>query len=148
MKNTVSAILTFTLFAGLLAGCSTTGQVSGGDPGSETIPFTPHNGGSTNVPCPGVYTGYAKYTNSLGELWVTPPTNATTGTLTDASGYPSPYASVACVMRKGTVTPWCGASGVTFPATNSSTYSLTIYVTSPTPPPGTNQPVTIQIQWQ
>ena len=45
----------------------------------EGIPFTIRTGGSTNTPCPGAYSGYAKMTNGSA-LWFTPPTNASSGT--------------------------------------------------------------------
>ena len=112
----------------------------------QCIPFNNKSGGS-GTGCPGAYTGMAQLTNSEGTLWITPPTNATSGTLTDASGFPAPYVSVACVKRNDLMT-WCDTNSVTFPATNSKMYQLTIYVKSPLPPPTNGQPMNVQIIWK
>ena len=112
----------------------------------QNDPFTAQSGGSGSG-CPGTYTGLAKMTNGAS-LWFTPPTNATSGTLTDASGFAAPYVSVASVKRKSDLVTWCDTNSVTFPATNSTTYSLTVYVKSPLPPPTNGQPMTLKITWQ
>lgn len=83
-----------------------------------------------------------------GTLWIKPPTNAISGTLTDASGFVSPYVSVAYVKRKSDFVTWCGTNSVNFPVTNTAKYALTIYVKSPLPPPTNGQPLDIQITWQ
>jgi len=111
----------------------------------QLIPFTVKTVSGSG--CPGSYTGYAKMTNNAGTIWIAPPTNAVSGTLTDASGFPSPYVSVACVLRND-LTTWCGTNSVTFPATNSKTYSLSVYVKNTPPPPTNGQPMTLQITWQ
>jgi hypothetical protein len=129
-------ILTFTLLAGLA------------DPTMENIPFTQQSGGGTNIPCPGPYTGYSRMTNSAGSIWLAPPTNTTSGTFTNASGFAPPYVSVACAVRKSDGMSWCGTNSVTFPATNSTSYQLVIYVKSTPPPPTNGQPTTLQIIWQ
>jgi hypothetical protein len=113
---------------------------------NETIPFTQQSGGSGSG-CPGAYTGFAKMTNSTGGLWITPPANTTNGTLTDASGFSAPYASVAYVSRKSDGLTWCDTNSVTFPATNSTSYQLTIYVKNTPPPPTNGQPMNLQITW-
>jgi hypothetical protein len=113
----------------------------------QAIPFTKKSGGSGSG-CPGAYTGYAKITNSTGGLWITPPTNAVSGTLTDASGFPAPYVSVGYVIRKSDLVTWCGTNSVTFPATNSTSYELFVYVKNTPPPPTNGQPMTLQITWQ
>jgi hypothetical protein len=112
---------------------------------NQMIPFTPQTVSGTG--CPGAYTGFAKMTNSTGSFWITPPTNTTTGTLTDISGFSAPYTSVACVKSR-TGLNWCETNSVSFPATNSTSYTLTICVKSPLPPPTNGQPVNIQITWQ
>jgi len=111
----------------------------------ETIPFTAKTGGGSG--CPGAYTGFAKMTNSTGSLWIKPPTNAVSGTLTDISGFPPPYVSVANVTRKSDLVSWCGTNSVTFPATNSTTYELFVFVKNTPPPPTNGQPLTLQIVW-
>ena len=142
-KNTKLKIAkTLTLLA--LAGF--TACIALADTQTETIPFTQQSGGSGSG-CPGAYTGLAKMTNSAGTFWITPPTNTTSGTLTDVSGFPAPYVSVAYVKRND-LTPWCGTNSVTFPATNSKTYALTVYVKSTTTPPTNGEPMTLQIIWQ
>ena len=98
--------------------------------------------------CSGVYYAYAKMTNSTGGLWLTPPAGTTSGIFTDASGFPLPYSSVVQVTRRNDGTTWCEATSVTFPATNTTSYQLIVYVTSPTPPPTNGQPMTLEIQWQ
>jgi hypothetical protein len=118
------------------------------DPTSETIPFTQSSGGSTNVHCPGAFTGYSKMTNSVGSIWITPPTNTTSGTFTNASGFPSPYVSIAYVFRKSDSVSWCGTNSVTFPATNSTSYQFIMYVRSSPPPPTNGEPTMLQIIWQ
>ena len=112
----------------------------------QNIPFTAKIVSGSG--CPGAYTGYAKMTNSTGGLWITPPTNTTSGTLTDASGFASPYVSVAYVQRKSDLVSWCGTNSMTFPATNSTSYELFVYVKNTPPPPTNGQPMSLQITWQ
>jgi hypothetical protein len=143
-------IAALTLVGLALVGCATHStrlmhyDLSG--PQTQCVPFTAQTGGS-GTGCPGVFTGYAKMTNGAS-FWFTPPTNTTSGTLTDASGFPAPYVSVACVKRKSDLMTWCDTNSVTFPATNNTTYSLTFYVKSPLPPPTNTQPMNLQITWQ
>ena len=114
----------------------------------QNQPFTPQNGG-TSSGCPGKWTGSAKMTNTLdGTIWIKPPTNAISGTLTDVSINASNYVSVACVKRLSDTMKWCDTNSVTFPVTNTAKYSLTIYVKSPLPPPTNSQPIDIQVTWQ
>jgi len=49
---------------------------------------------TANNSCVGTYYAYAKMTNSAGSIWIKPPTNivVSSGTLTDISGFPAPYA--------------------------------------------------------
>jgi hypothetical protein len=113
---------------------------------NQIQPFTPKPGGSGSS-CPGTYFGWVKLTNGTAtSLYWTPPTNATSGTLTDVSGYGSPYVSVACVTSTA-MGSWCGTNSVTFPVTNSAKYTLTIYVKS-SPPPTNGQPISASITWQ
>lgn len=114
---------------------------------NEIIPFTKASGGSGSG-CPGKYTGYAKMTNSTGTFWITPPTNTSSGTLTDASGFGAPYVSVTYVVRKSDLVTWCGTNSVTFPATNSTSYELFVYVKNTPPPPTNGQPLNLQVTWQ
>jgi hypothetical protein len=114
----------------------------------QTIPFTPQN--SSSGLCPGAWTGYARMTNTTdGTIWVQPPTNivVTSGTLTDASSFPSPYVSIAYVKRQSDGAKWCETNSVTFPATNTAKYNLIIYVKSPLPPPTNTEPMNIQVTW-
>jgi hypothetical protein len=138
-KSTFGRILSVLALASLTAG------VVWAD--SEKIPFSKKTGGSGSG-CPGAYTGYAKMTNSTGTLWLTPPTNTGSGTFTDASGFAAPYVSVASVVRKSDSAAWCGTNSVTFPATNTDQYSLTVYVKNTPPPPTNGQPMNLQITWQ
>lgn len=113
---------------------------------NQTIPFTQQTGGSGSG-CPGAYKGMAKMTNAAGTYWITPPTNAVSGTFTDASGFSSPYVSVAYVQCNN-FSSWCGTNSVTFPATNTAQYSFVVYVKSPLPPPTNGQPMNLQVTWQ
>ena len=131
------------LAALLFAGCATHLQTESNT--TESIRFTKKNGGSGSG-CPGAYTGYAKMTNSVGTFWLTPPAGTTSGTFTDASGLPAPYVSVACVACSD-FSSWCDTNSVTFPATSSKQYSLTVYVKS-SPPPTNGQPMNLQVIWQ
>ena len=136
-RNIGQLIATLTL-AGLAASLAWADQ--------QCIPFTAKSVSGTG--CPGAYTGYAKMTNSAGTFWVTPPTNAISGTLTDASGLASPYVSVAYISRKSDGATWCGTNSVTFPATDSTSYQLEVFVKNTPPPPTNGQPITLQITWQ
>ncbi len=139
IKINCGKILTLLALAGFTAGIVLADQ--------QAIPFTPQNSG-TGSGCPGTWTGYVKMTNSTdGTFWIIPPTNAISGTLTDASGFASPYVSVANGKRKSASVTWCGTNTVNFPVTNTAKYSLTIYVKSPLPPPTNGQPVNLQITW-
>jgi hypothetical protein len=114
--------------------------------GIQQIPFTAKTASGSG--CPGASTGYAKMTNSIGSIWITPPTNTSSGTFTDASGFGAPYVSVAYVERKSDGASWCGTNSVTFPATNSASYQLVVYVKNTPPPPTNGQPMSLQITWQ
>ena len=143
MEKQKSTLLTFAAVVGLLliAGSNTVRA------DTQTIPFTATGGGSGSG-CPGTYTGYAKMTNGSGTFWITPPAGTTNGTLTDASGFAAPYVSVAVVKRKSDQFAWCGTNSVTFMATNTQQYALTVDVKSTLPPPTNGQPMTLQITWQ
>ncbi len=141
-KNTkwnLGYLLTTLAFTGLMA-CAVWA-----DPLTQSIPFTLHSAPGSG--CPGTVTGFAKMTNSMGTFWITPPANTTNGTLTDASGFPAPYVSVACVTRKSDFANWCATNTVTFPATSSNSYQLFIFVKSTPPPPTNGQPIILQITW-
>lgn len=97
--------------------------------------------------CSGAYNALAKMTNSAGSVWLTPPANTSTGTFTNASGFAAPFAAKVLVTRKSNLVTWCGTNTVTFSATNSTSYSLAVYVTSATPPPTNGQPMTLQVTW-
>ncbi|HTL74217.1 MAG TPA: hypothetical protein VL863_13020 [bacterium] len=127
----------------------TAGLAWAADTINQSIPCTYQNSGSGSG-CPGTWTGYAKMTNTVdGTFWIDPPTNVVSGTLTDASGFASPYSSVASVKSKNHLTEkWCDTNSVTFTATNTDKYSLTIYVKSPMPPPTNGQPMNIRVTWQ
>jgi hypothetical protein len=138
LKSKFGYLITAVALTGFAAGVAWADQ--------QSISFTKKSGGSGGG-CPGTYTGYAKMTNSAGTFSITPPTNVVSGTLTDASGFPSPYVSVANVSCSD-FSSWCDTNSVTFPATHSKTYTLTVYVKSPTPPPTNGQPMNLQITWQ
>ena len=141
MKNTLNA--TLLALAGLTASLAWADNII-----NQSIPCTYQNSGS-GTGCPGTWTAYAKMTNSAdGTLWITPPTNAISGTFTDASGFASPYVSVASVRRQSDGAKWCDTNSVTFPVTNTAKYTLTIYVKSPLPPPTNGQPMNLQVTWQ
>lgn len=138
---------TQTLCATLLAIVGFTACVAmAADTSIQTINFKQQSGGSGSG-CPGAYTGFVKMTNSAGAYWITPPTNTTSGTLTDESAFGSNYVSVAYVKCNNFLT-WCGTNSVTFPATNSLKYELVVYVKNSPPPPTNGQPMNLKIAWQ
>lgn len=147
MKNTmkpsgVQITSVLTLAALLFAGCATYLPTESNT--TQSIPFTKKSGGSGSG-CPGTYKGYAKMTNSVGTFWITPPAGTTNGIFTDASGLPAPYLSVACVVCND-FSSWCNTNSVTFPATSSHQYQLTVYIKSSLPTNG--QPMNLQVTWQ
>lgn len=141
MKKTISPTPGY-ISAGLALACLQVGIAQADD---QSIPYTLKSG--TLGSCPGSYAGYAKMTNSTGGLWITPPANTTGGTLTDASGFPPPYLSTAYVQRKSDLASWCATNSVSFPATNSTSYELAVYVKSTSSPPTNTQPLVLQITW-
>jgi hypothetical protein len=106
----------------------------------------PTFGQGTNT-CAGTYYAFAKMTNGSGGVWLTPPVKTTSGVFADLSGFPSPYSSAVIVTRRSDGNPWCGTNGLTFPATNTTSYSITVYVTSQTPPPTNGQPLNLSVTW-
>jgi hypothetical protein len=85
----------------------------------QLVAFKLSSGGSTNTPCSGAYTGYARMTNS----------------------------AVVTVLRQSDFASWCQTNSVTFPATNGTSYELTLWVKSTPPPPTNGQPLSLQIVW-
>jgi hypothetical protein len=114
----------------------------------QIIPVKIITVGSTNNTCPGLYYAYSRMTNSSGSIWLQPPTNTTTGTFTDASGFGPPYSSLCLVLRQNDGTSWCGSNSVTFPATNSTAYQLVLVIKNRPPPPTNSQPLSLQIVWR
>lgn len=106
-----------------------------------------HTGVGTNSSF-GKYYAYAKMTNGAS-FWIKPDTNIVvrSGTLTDISGFSAPYGSYAAVSVFMSTNTYYGSNSVTFPATNTLTYQLSVFVTSPPPPPTNSQPMMLQIQW-
>lgn len=99
--------------------------------------------------CPGDYRGSLKMTNGAASFWLTPPVGTTQATFTDVSGYGTPYRSAVAVQRRADGMIWCSTNGtVTFPATNTATYQLVLYVKTPTPTNATSQAVIAQVVWQ
>jgi len=121
--------------------CGMASQLTQGDPSSV--------GQVDGSGCPGTYYAVAKMTNSTGSFWLTPPSGTTNGIFKDVSGFPPPYSSSVQVGRRSDQMTWCsnGASGVSFPASTSTSYSMAVYVTSKSPPPTNNQSLTLQITW-
>jgi hypothetical protein len=130
------------LAALLFAGCATYLPTESNT--TQCDIFTKKSGGSGSG-CPGAYKGYAKMTNSVGTFLITPPAGTTNGIFTDASGLPAPYVSVAYVVCND-FSSWCNTNSVTFPATSSKQYSLTVYVKNS--PPTNSHPMNLQITWQ
>jgi hypothetical protein len=143
MNRTIKTLCaTMLALAGLTAGVAWAADTI-----SQSIPFTVQGGGSGSG-CPGSYTGYAKMTNDVGSIWLTPPTNAISGTLTDVSGFSTPYQSVAYVTQKNNFQHWCDTNSVTFPVTSTTQYQLVVYVKNTPPPPTNGQPINLQITWK
>jgi hypothetical protein len=116
----------------------------------QTQKDLPTMGKVTGTGCPGTYYAFARMTNGTGAVWLTPPSGTTSGIFKDVSGFPSPYASATQVIQRSDGTQWCATStnGVSFPASSSTSYSMTVYVTSKTPPPTSGQPLVLQVTWQ
>jgi len=92
--------------------------------------------------CGGTYYAYAKITNSTGSAWITPPTNTiTTGIFSTTNQNGS-----VMVTRKKDLVTWCSTNSVTFPATNSTSYQMTAYITQSNSIP-TNG-INLNIVWQ
>jgi len=108
--------------------------------GAATGQGTPPCGGST-------YYAKVRMTNSSGTFWLTPTGNVSSGTFTNATG--SGPACVLSVIRRSDGNPWCSNNthGVIFPATNATSYSLTVYFTSQTPPVTNGQPFNLKVTW-
>jgi hypothetical protein len=137
MKRNIGKIIAALAVGGFVAG------VAWAD--TECIPFTVSTGQGTG--CIGSFTGYAKYTNTAGTLWITPSNGVTSGTFTDTSGYGSNYVSIASVERQSDRMFWCGTNNVTFPATNTQRYQLVVYVKNTPPPPTNGAPMNLQLNW-
>lgn len=107
--------------------------------GAVTGQGTPPCGGST-------YYAFAKMTNGMGTFWLTPTGNVSSGTFTNATG--GGPSCVLSVTRRDT-TQWCSNNthGLVFPATNATSYSLTAYFTSQTPPLTNGQPINLRVTW-
>jgi hypothetical protein len=116
----------------------------------QTQSDLPTMGEVAGTGCPGTYYAMARMTNSTGLFWLTPPTGTTNGIFKDVSGFPHPYTSATAVVRRSDLNPWCSTStnGVSFPASSSTSYSMTVYVTSKNPPPTNGQPLVLQVTWQ
>jgi hypothetical protein len=138
MKRNIGNMIAALVFCGFAAGMAWAD--------SESIPFTPKT--SEGIGCVGTYTGYAKYTNNAGTLWITPSNGVTSGTFTDASQFGSNYVSIATATRQVDQMCWCGTNTVTFPATNSQRYQLVVYVKNIPPPPTNGAQINLQINWQ
>ena len=103
-------------------------------------------GSVTNTGCPGSYTGKTYLTNSAGTMWLTPPTNCTSATLTDLSAFAAPYLSTACASRKMPLASWCATNSVTFPVVGGNSYELLVYVRTAGLTNCT--PMTLQVVWK
>lgn len=138
-KNKPSKIILTALALAGLTGINALGQNKQADPAKIST------GTNANF---GKYYAIARMTNGTS-FWIKPDTNivVSSGTLTDISGFPAPYASYVMVAPFASGTNFWASNSITFSATNTLTYELTAYVTSPTPPPTNNQPMTLQIKW-
>jgi hypothetical protein len=135
----IVAVLAVASFAAAVAWGGSTTQQS--DP-AIAGPGTPPCGGST-------YYARANMTNGFGMFWLTPTGNISSCTFTDATGLASPYSSALSVTRKSDFNSWCSNNthGLVFPATNTDSYSLTMYVTSKTPTITNGQPMILKATW-
>ena len=142
-KNKTSKII----FAAVLVLAGFSGFIALADPHTQCDSAKISVGTNSSF---GKFYAYAKMTNANGVgFWIKPDTNivVSSGTLTDISGFPAPYSSYAVVTPFGSITNLYASNSITFPATNTLTYQLTVFVTSPTPPPTNGQPMTLQIKW-
>jgi hypothetical protein len=116
----------------------------------QTENVMPTMGKVVGTGCPETYYALAHMTNGTGVIWLTPPAGTTNGIFKDVSGFPAPYASTTVSVRRSDLNPWCSTktNGVSFPASSTTSYQLTVYVTSKNPPPATGQPLILQVTWQ
>jgi hypothetical protein len=116
----------------------------------ETQSIVATMGKGSGSGCIGTYYAVAQMTNNLGLFLITPPTGTTNGIFQDISGFPAPYASAMVVIRSSDLKSWCtnSTNGVSFPATSSDSYQMTVYVNSKTPPPSSGQTMKLQVTWQ
>jgi hypothetical protein len=131
---------------GIIAGLAITGlAISMVWAQDQMAPFTMKTG--TGAGCVGSFLGYARMTNSIGTLWITPPPNTTSGTFTDLSSFGSNYVSIATVTCLTNITtPLCESNTITFKASSSAKYEFTVYVKQS--PPTNGEPLNLQVTWQ
>lgn len=77
--------------------------------------------------CPGQYYGDWRYTNSTGQIWISPPAGAHFCQVTASPSLsPQPTNTWIQAVRKSDLAKWCenNQTGLTFPATNGTTYGI------------------------
>lgn len=131
----------------MLAGCAYVSAQQSPYTQSQCDPSTLVTSTNASV---GVYYATAKMTNSIGGIWITPSNGVTSCTFQDVSGFALPYTWSAIVVRHSDYHSFVttNSTPLIFTATNTTSYSFTVYVNSPTPPPTNGQMLTLQAQWQ
>ena len=112
----------------------------------EPLPATMITGSNTYA---GAYYATVRATNISGGLWLMPSNGVQSCTVADTSGLPSPYASSLVVSCKNGAHMYSTNQNcnLIFPVTNTTSYSIMLYVNSVPPPPTNGQPLTLQIMW-
>lgn len=106
----------------------------------------------TNVnPFIGINYACARMTNgSTTNIYsIQPPSNAVSCLFQDVSGFSGFYTSSLVVMRKSDGFPFYtnNNNSLIFPVTNKTTYTFTVFVKSPLPPPTNGQSMVLQTTW-
>jgi len=132
-----------------LTSCSSP-LVGGGGPLAERVFCTLYPNGPTLTNCVGQYYGCFKMTNSTGGTWLTPSNTPSSGTFSNLTDMGTNVKWSMLVTELANLNNhWCtnNSSTMTFPATNSTKYSLYFYINTPTNIPCAN-PITLQVTWQ
>jgi len=112
----------------------------------EPLPASVSSGSSGFV---GSYYAFVRATNSVGGLWLTPPSGAQSCTVSDASGFSAPYVSSLMASPKDGSQTWYATNNnnLFFPVTSTASYAIILYVNSLPAPPTNGQPLMLEITW-
>jgi hypothetical protein len=116
--------------------------------GTNTVVSGPYQPGTGNKSCIGSYLGRVTFkVPGTQSTWFSRPAGTTQCTITDTSGYSTPYSAKVEAVESYSLWSTCKVQTVTFPTKAPPTYKyqFTTYVTSGAPPSGST--LTLDIQW-